>query len=223
MKRTKPRTLEAEIAGQMDSSSSNYSAPFNVCDMVTAQFLARIELYNDPFLREPNTRVFVTALYTTVACIGAIGNLFVIAAVVRNPQMRTPRNYFIINLAMSDLLMCVLTVPFTLYYVLNTFWGLGSTACRIVASAQGVNIFVSAMSITAIGLDRYWVILFPTKTQQQRLVVVVCFTFIWILSFLLAFPLFYATDIQYPPILKDLVSCGVVSVQVKIDSGPPLP
>jgi hypothetical protein len=171
----------------------------------------QLEQVNDPFFREPNTRVFVTALYSTVACIGALGNLFVIAAVVRNPLMRTPRNYFIINLALSDLLMCTLTVPFTLYYVLNTFWGLGSTACKIVASAQGVNIFVSAMSITAIGLDRYWVIIFPTKTQQQRLVVVVCFTFIWIFSFLLAFPLFYATDTQFPPVLLKIRHvCDVV-------------
>lgn len=203
----------------MDSTKpvSNFTSPpeVNICAMVSPQFMARLEMFNDPFLREPNTRLFVTVLYTTVACIGALGNLFVIAAVVRNPLMRTPRNYFIINLALSDLLMCTLTVPFTLYYVLNTFWGLGSTSCKIVASAQGVNIFVSAMSITAIGLDRYWVILFPTKTQHQRVVVVFCFTFIWIFSFLLAFPLFYATDTQYPPGLKRFAECGVVSEKAK--------
>lgn len=109
---------------------------------------------SDPFYKEPHIRTLITAMYSTVACMGALGNSMVIAAVLRNAQMRTPRNYFIINLALSDLLMCILTVPFTLYYVLNQFWDLGSTACKIVASAQGVNIFVSTMSITAIGLGK---------------------------------------------------------------------
>ena len=39
--------------------------------------------------------------------------------------MRTPRNIFVINLAISDLLLCSFTIPFTLADSLTAFWELG--------------------------------------------------------------------------------------------------
>ena len=39
--------------------------------------------------------------------------------------MRTPRNIFVINLVISDLLLCSFTIPFTLVDSLTPFWELG--------------------------------------------------------------------------------------------------
>ncbi len=166
------------------------------------------------FYKTPATGVLVTSLYVAVLTLGAIGNLLVITAVVRNPAMRSPRNFFIVNLALSDFLLCTVTVPFNMKLVLFLFWGLGQVACKMVATAQGVNIFVSTMSITAVGLDRYLVIIFPTKKFHQRFVTGATFVCVWSLSILFASPYFFVTSVENafagnPEIYTGLRACNL--------------
>jgi neuropeptide Y receptor len=40
-------------------------------------------------------------------------------------------------------------------------------SCKMVGSLQAVSIFVSTLSITAIALDRYQLIVYPTKKSFQ--------------------------------------------------------
>ena len=54
--------------------------------------------------------------------VGATGNLLVILVVVRNRAMRTPRNVYIVNLAISDLMLCLITMPLTLVEILYMTW-----------------------------------------------------------------------------------------------------
>lgn len=73
--------------------------------------------------------------------------------------MRTPRNMFIINLAVSDLLLCVITMPLTLVQIVTAYWPFGNYdfLCKSISSLHAISIFVSTISITAIALDRYHV------------------------------------------------------------------
>ena len=61
-------------------------------------------------------------LYASMILFGAVGNLLVILVVVRNAAMRTARNVFIVNLAVSDLMLCLITMPLTLVEVLYQTW-----------------------------------------------------------------------------------------------------
>ena len=97
--------------------------------------------------------LIVTA-YSIVIVFGSLGNLLTIFAIIRNSQMRTVRNFFILNLALSDFFICTVTAPITLYTVLYMFWPFGTTICKIAGSLQGFNIFLSTFSIAAIALDR---------------------------------------------------------------------
>lgn len=78
----------------VDYNNGSYEKPRFDCSDLTRY----LTFLSDPFYKEPEKRTLITTLYITVACVGALGNSMVIAAVLRNPQMRTPRNYFIINL-----------------------------------------------------------------------------------------------------------------------------
>lgn len=84
---------------------------------------------------------------------------FQVVSVARKPAMRTARNIFIVNLAVSDLLLCVVTMPLTLVEILTKYWPLGqqSVVCKMIGTLQATSIFVSTISITAIALDRYQV------------------------------------------------------------------
>lgn len=52
--------------------------------------------------------------YLLVFLVGMIGNCFVIAVVCRSPRMRTVTNFFIVNLAIADILVIVFCLPATL-------------------------------------------------------------------------------------------------------------
>lgn len=97
--------------------------------------------------------------YSLLIILGSTGNSLVVVAVIRKPAMRTARNVFIINLAISDLLLCLVTMPLTLVELLSQYWPLGDHPflCKLVGTLQATSIFVSTISITAIALDRYQV------------------------------------------------------------------
>lgn len=52
--------------------------------------------------------------YLLVFAVGIVGNFFVIAVVFRSPRMRTVTNFFIVNLAVADILVIVFCLPATL-------------------------------------------------------------------------------------------------------------
>lgn len=52
--------------------------------------------------------------YSSISVIGIIGNIAVFIVVTKSPQMRTLTNKFIGNLAIADLFVNTLCVPFTL-------------------------------------------------------------------------------------------------------------
>jgi neuropeptide F receptor len=89
--------------------------------------------------------------------------------------------------------------------ILSNSWPLGESAisCKMVGSLQAVSIFVSTMSITAIALDRYQLIVYPTQASCQRAGALAVLGAIWLISAVLAAPLFiWRTlehhDIPYP-------------------------
>lgn len=70
----------------------------------------------DEFLYRHNgamTAVYCAA-YLLVFIVGLVGNCFVIAVVYRSPRMRTVTNFFIVNLAVADILVIVFCLPATL-------------------------------------------------------------------------------------------------------------
>lgn len=149
--------------------------------------------------------------YVLLIITGASGNGLVCMAVARKPAMRTARNVFIINLAISDLILCLFTMPFSLVEIMMKFWPLGTFTCKLVAGLQATSIFVSTISITAIALDRYHVIVYPTQDSCHPLRVIITLSFIWLIGLLLSTPLFFfKTVVHFPvdlPWLKSVNYC----------------
>ena len=127
-------------------------------------------------------QTLIITFFTMLICVGSFGNGLVCFVVARNPAMRTPRNIFIINLAISDL-------TFNLMKVLMTRWPLGEFMCKFVPMLAGTNVFVSTISITAITLDRFQVIVYPTKDSMKEVGAAVALLSIWLISILMASPL----------------------------------
>jgi len=76
-------------------------------------------------LRQPDLRIFMLALYITVIITGLVGNTTVVGIVMKNRKMQNVTNIFIANLALSDIGLCILSLPVQLYYQLTDHWIFG--------------------------------------------------------------------------------------------------
>lgn len=66
-------------------------------------------------LRHPLYMIIIYSLaYTIIMIVAIVGNLMVIAVVVRNKSMHTVINYFIVNLAIADIMVALICLPMTL-------------------------------------------------------------------------------------------------------------
>ena len=75
-----------------------------------------------PLFKQPSAMVIGLSLaYIVVFVLGLVNNSLVVSVIYRNPQLRTVTNYFIANLAVADILVCILVLPITL--LSNIFTG----------------------------------------------------------------------------------------------------
>uniref|UniRef100_A0A1I8J2M4 G_PROTEIN_RECEP_F1_2 domain-containing protein n=2 Tax=Macrostomum lignano TaxID=282301 RepID=A0A1I8J2M4_9PLAT len=163
----------------------------------------------------PTLRV-VAAAYAALMLVGACGNGIVAYIVLANRRLRTPRNLYIANLALSDLTLCGLTQPLNLVKLFQRYngWAFGQAACKLVNTLTGLNAFVSTYAIVAIACDRLLYLRGPRRnsrpgtlgqsstsisTGRSRLSgrgkaarTIVC---VWILAALLASPLAWFAEI----------------------------
>lgn len=120
--------------------------------------------------------------------LGIFGNVLVCYVVFRNKAMQTVTNLFITNLALSDILLCILAVPFTPSYTFLRKWIFGTWLCHMVAYAQGCSVYISTLTLTAIAIDRFFVIIYPFQQRMRLLACIVIIIIIWMVSLLLTLP-----------------------------------
>ncbi|CAJ0937025.1 unnamed protein product, partial [Mesorhabditis belari] len=94
-------------------------------------------------------------IYLNIFTLGLIGNTAVIYLTLKHRHLQTVQNMFILNLALSDVIVCLLSMPFTLVTNIYKVWYFGSPFCHLLPMVQGISIFVSTFSLSAIALDRY--------------------------------------------------------------------
>ena len=97
--------------------------------------------------------VFVV-LYVLIMLMSVVGNLFVVIVITKNKKMRTVTNLFLVSLAVSDMLIASLNMPFQLMFYVQNEWTLGDFLCKFVRYLQGVFIVASILTLTGIAIDR---------------------------------------------------------------------
>uniref|UniRef100_A0A8C9NVV2 Tachykinin receptor 2 n=1 Tax=Serinus canaria TaxID=9135 RepID=A0A8C9NVV2_SERCA len=112
---------------------------------------------------------------------------------IENQRMRTATNYFIVNLALSDLLMSAFNTIFNFIYASHNVWYFGEEFCRFQNWFPITAVFVSIYSMTAVAAERYVAIIHPFKPRLSAGSTRVIIGIIWLVAFGLAFPqCFYA-------------------------------
>lgn len=75
--------------------------------------------------------------YSLILLCAVVGNLLVISTLMQNRRMRTITNLFLLNLAISDMLLGVLCMPVTLVGTLLRNFIFGEFLCKLIQFAQG--------------------------------------------------------------------------------------
>lgn len=111
----------------------------------------------------------VYMLYTSIFVLALVGNGVVCYIVYSSPRMKTVTNYFIVNLAVGDIMMSLFCVPFSFFSILILqYWPFGSLLCHLVNYSQAVSVLVSAYTLVAISIDRYIAILWPLRPRVSK-------------------------------------------------------
>ncbi|XP_072038924.1 QRFP-like peptide receptor isoform X1 [Amphiura filiformis] len=146
--------------------------------------------------------------YIIVFVLALIGNSLVVIVITRRRSMRTVINMFIFSLAISDLLIVLLCVPFTLVDTLTIDWVLGPFLCKALNYIAMVAIVESTLTLLVIALERHHAICYPLrarmiKNPRKALYVV---GVLWFLSMCLVSPLLVVTQvIEHHDTLADVV------------------
>ncbi|CAF3991206.1 unnamed protein product, partial [Rotaria sp. Silwood2] len=84
------------------------------------------------------------------------GNLVVLFAFCNDPHLLTPSNNFLLSMAIADLLVGLICMPFYSYAQMQNFWPFGKLLCNIWITIDDVVTMASVLSIVAITIERYW-------------------------------------------------------------------
>ncbi|KPM11168.1 7 transmembrane receptor (rhodopsin family)-like protein 14 [Sarcoptes scabiei] len=129
------------------------------------------------------------AFYLTIVVVSLFGNLLICYVVFKRKRMRISTNLLMTNLALSDLLMTCINIPFNIARILLEEWPFGSFLCILVPFVQVTSVYVSTLTMTIIAIDRYQAIINPlNKRITTHLPTVFTILFIWIVSGLFSIP-----------------------------------
>ncbi|KAM5194263.1 alpha-1D adrenergic receptor [Mantella aurantiaca] len=117
-----------------------------------------------------------------------VGNIMVILSVACNRQLQTVTNYFIINLAIADLLISTTVLPFSATLEVLGTWVFGRIFCDIWAAVDVLCCTASILSLCIISIDRYvgvkHSLKYPTIMTEKKAVVIIIV--LWVSSMVIS-------------------------------------
>ncbi|VIO99254.1 conserved hypothetical protein,hypothetical protein [Brugia malayi] len=155
------------------------------CVQITEAILARG--IND-ITRWLTIEVLFSFLYGLLMLIGITGNGSVLIAFTKNRRLRSARNIFLLNLIITDLLLCVTAIPVTPWYALTKNWTFGALMCRLMPLSNSCSVFVTSWSLTAIAIDKFVHIMGPIRAPVSISQAGLVTAFIWVVSTMINIP-----------------------------------
>ncbi|XP_032428172.1 5-hydroxytryptamine receptor 2B [Xiphophorus hellerii] len=142
---------------------------------------------------EPEAQLRWAALLIVMVIIPTIGgNILVILAVSLERKLQNATNYFLMSLAVADLLVGLLVMPIALVTILyNSRWPLPDFLCPIWLFLDVLFSTASIMHLCAISLDRYIAIKKPIQHSQykSRAKALAKIALVWLISICIAIPI----------------------------------
>uniref|UniRef100_A0A8C4YN10 Dopamine receptor D2 n=1 Tax=Gopherus evgoodei TaxID=1825980 RepID=A0A8C4YN10_9SAUR len=140
---------------------------------------------------------YYAMLLTLLIFVIVFGNVLVCMAVSREKALQTTTNYLIVSLAVADLLVATLVMPWVVYLEVVGEWRFSRIHCDIFVTLDVMMCTASILNLCAISIDRYTAVAMPmlynTRYSSRRRVTVMI-SVVWVLSFAISCPLLFGLN-----------------------------
>lgn len=133
----------------------------------------------------------VCVTYLLIFLVGVLGNSLTCAVILRYRVMQTPTNFYLLSLAVSDLLVLLFGMPLELYEMWQNYpYLLRESGCYFRTFLFETVCFASVLNVTALSVERYMAVVHPLKVKctATRSHVKKVILLLWALSMLCAVP-----------------------------------
>lgn len=152
---------------------------------------------NDTWTDEVPALPTQIALYSILLVWSLLGNILVIAVVLTSERLKTSFNYFVVNMAVSDLLVPLVNLPTIIYKFYYPFWpiggGIGEALCKLYMIVLNISPVVSCYSLVIIAIERLVLVVYPmlknTLFSNKKIFILIAMT--WIVAFIFLCPYFF--------------------------------
>ncbi|CAF3756749.1 unnamed protein product [Rotaria sp. Silwood1] len=118
--------------------------------------------FSNPFFIEQ----LILIIYSLIFTIGFVGNIMTIFIIIYNTHLRTPTNYYLLNLAVSDLMMLMCNLPLEMLEIYNREWPLSIIFCKLRNICAEFFTCSSILTILAFTCERYFAIVHPVHLHH---------------------------------------------------------
>jgi histamine receptor H3 len=147
------------------------------------------------------------------------GNILTILVYIKDPKIRSVQNMYIFNLAITDILIGVSSVPiYAIYTILNFDWPMGRVYCKIWLMCDYWACAESSLTIILISYDRLQMVrqgvqYACSQTKTRAIVSIVCS---WFVSFGFYGPAIFGYDYWRGHSILDNNECDVEFADARI-------
>lgn len=129
-------------------------------------------------------------ILSLIIIVTIVGNILVILSVFTYKPLRIVQNFFIVSLAVADLTVAILVLPFNVANSIRGRWDFGIHICKMWLTSDVLCCTASILNLCAIALDRYWAITDPINYAQKRTMerVLILIFGVWVLSLVISSP-----------------------------------
>uniref|UniRef100_A0A8C5HHE5 Pinopsin-like n=1 Tax=Gouania willdenowi TaxID=441366 RepID=A0A8C5HHE5_GOUWI len=110
----------------------------------------------------------VAVVLGVILVLGFLGNFLALMVFSRFPGLRTPVNLLLININVSDMLVCVFGTPLSLAASVRGRWLTGSHGCQWYGFSNALFGMVSLVSLSLLSLERYFTVLGRIRTDSSQ-------------------------------------------------------
>ncbi|XP_007250860.2 neurotensin receptor type 1 [Astyanax mexicanus] len=174
------------------------------------------------------SKVLVTVIYVLLFAVGCLGNSITLYTLLTKKSLQNLQStvhYHLASLAVSDLLILVLSMPLELYNFIWVHhpWAFGDAVCRGYYFLRDGCSYATAFNIASLSAERYMAICHPfkAKSAMSRSRTKKLISGMWAAAFLLATPMLFTMGqrtVDAVPICTTIVSTGTAKTVLQVNA-----
>jgi Leucine-rich repeat (LRR) protein len=162
-------------------------------DYRNIQYIQTDDIYMDEYEDYMRLVKYVQGpIHIVLFIFGATGNVILLVIIICNKEMRTVPNMYILNLALSDIIILTVNLPINHAYLMSGTWRHGLFLCKFFAFSRSLSVGLSAYSVAVLSIQRYNITVNPLYIRvfspATCRVTVAAILGVWIVASLFALP-----------------------------------